>query len=108
VFHWAEGCDERQPVHVLGTGTLMFDTGQLSFDPQQWSHVNVTDLQVALEAARRNLPMYAIARPAEFLQGRLAGDQEDSLFMEMMRDDRIHTALANEVLAISCLDALSP
>jgi hypothetical protein len=99
VFHWAKGYDSREPVHVLGTGTLMFDTRHLCFDPRQWRPVNVTDLQVALEAARRNLPMYAIARPAGFLRG-LGEAQEDSLYLAMRRDDRLHTQLAREILAL--------
>jgi hypothetical protein len=96
VFHFAKACAVREPVHVLGTGTLLFDTHDIRFDPRDWSPPNVTDLQVGLEAAQRSLPLYSIAREAGYL-GAIGEAQSDSLYLAMLRDDRAHTLLARRI-----------
>jgi hypothetical protein len=99
VFNFAESLPQRQPVDILGSGTILFDTKTIKFDPRRWKHKNVTDIQVALEAAKVELPMICVARNKGFVRG-LEEQQQDSLYAELLKDDSTHTMLACELLAL--------
>lgn len=99
VIFFGNSLHRPQTVDALGTGTLMFDTAQLHFDPGAWSIRNKTDLQLAIEAAKRKLPMVCIPRPEGFLTPSQMG-QTDSLYVALQKDDSDHTLLARELQAI--------
>ncbi len=87
---------EARPVDVLGTGTVMFDTGILRFDMRTWPHVNMLDLYFALEAARANLALICLPRRSRYLRP-LEEQQSDSIYARLLRDDSVETALAIEL-----------
>jgi hypothetical protein len=102
---WFAGAlPKARPVDVLGTGTVMFDTGMLRFDMRTWPQVNMADLYFALEAARANLALICLPRQSRYLRA-LEEQQSDSIYARLLRDDSVETALAIELreqLAKSC------
>jgi len=78
---------------VLGCGTIAFDTRVLRFDPRGWAPPNMDDLHVALLCARRGLRRVMIPRPQFWLKA-VQLQQADSIFKQMLRDDRAQTRLA--------------
>jgi hypothetical protein len=96
VFHFAERLHAPKIVDVLGTGTIMFFSGSLSFDVRAWQHVNAGDLCLALEAARFELPLVCLARKQGFLHA-LEENQADSCYAALRRDDTRETALARQL-----------
>jgi hypothetical protein len=96
VFHFAEGLRSQRVVDVLGTGTVMFSSSVLNFDVNTWQHVNMLDVHLALEAARKKLPLVCLPRDQGFLRV-LAGVQPDSNYSALLRDDSIQTALARQL-----------
>jgi len=99
VFDFRAAVRERVEVDAIGTGTLMFDTGFLKPNPRRWTQKNITDLQLAIEAAKNKVPMYRLATKAKFLRA-LDSRQDDSLYTELRNDDTPHTLLARELQAI--------
>jgi hypothetical protein len=99
VFHFTRPLERRLRVDILGSGTTMFDTAVLQFDPRHWRHKNMTDIQLALEAAKVRLPMICVSRRAAFLR-ELEEDQADSVYAKLKKDDSIQTSLALELLAV--------
>jgi len=99
IFHFTGQLKFEQTVDALGTGTTMFDTAVLRFDVRRWPQINMSDLDVAIEAAKSRLPMICVARRRNFLQA-LSNDQPDSIYSAMSRDDSRQTSRALELLAL--------
>jgi hypothetical protein len=99
VFNFANSLQCEQAVDVLGTGTMMFDTVVFRFDVRRWPQLNMSDLNVAVEAAKSGLPMICVARKKYFLFP-LARNQSDSAWRALQKDDSRHTSRALELLAL--------
>lgn len=99
VLHFARSLPKPRRVDVLGTGTLMFDTGALRFDARSWDRPNVLDLRVAQLAADARLPMICVKRGAGELQA-LAENQPDSCYAALVEDDSYETALAARLMRL--------
>jgi hypothetical protein len=99
VFHFAQPLSRRQQVDVLGSGTMMYDTAVFQFDPLRWQCKDDSDIQLALEAIKRRLPLVCVPRRGGFVQA-LAQDQEDSLFRKLSNDASKQTRLALELQAL--------
>ena len=99
LFHFTGELKFEQTVDVLGSGTIIFDTAVLRFDVRRWPHINMSDLDVAIEAAKSRLPMICVARKRNFLQA-LGNEQPDSIYSAMTRDDLRQTSRALELLAL--------
>jgi hypothetical protein len=100
LFHFSEALPQRQPVDMLGTGTILLDTATLRFDPRRWQDGNVTDVHLALEAAKIALPLICVSRKKNFIRA-LEEHQDHSLYAELLKDDSMHTMLACELLALT-------
>ena len=85
-----------QKVDVIGSGAMAFSPKKLRFDVKQWRHINTTDLQFALEAKRRGLPLYSIARKRDWARFLQKG-QPDSIYNKLIKDDSRQTVLAREL-----------
>jgi len=99
VFHFKKGLDAPRVVDALGTGTVMFSTGHLRFDVDTWPYVNCADICLALEAAKAKVPLICLKRDAAFLRS-LEGNQPDSCYSALKRDDSRHTLLAQHLIAM--------
>ena len=99
VIHFGDALPSRRVVDALGTGTLMFNTGVLKFDPRHWPQKNKTDLQFAIEAAKSSLPMVCVERPGKFLRP-LQENQADSIYASSLKEGSERTILALELQAI--------
>jgi hypothetical protein len=99
VFYLADSLQCELAVDILGTGTMMFDTAVFRFDVRRWPQLNMSDLNVAVEAAKSGLPMICIAREKNFLFP-LEVNQPDSAYRALTKDDSRHTSRALEVLAL--------
>jgi hypothetical protein len=97
VIHFSRALGQSERVDLLGSGTTMFDTAVLKFDPRHWRHKNVTDIQLAVEATKIGLPMMCITRNEGFVRP-LEQEQEDSLYAKLLRDDSTVTTLARSLL----------
>jgi peptidoglycan/xylan/chitin deacetylase (PgdA/CDA1 family) len=99
VFHFADALYYDRAVNVLGTGTMMFDTAVFRFDVRNLGQLNMTDLNVAVEAARSGLPMICVARMRNFLLA-LEEGQSGSIYSRLEKDDSRQTSRALELLAL--------
>lgn len=88
-----------EPVDVLGTGAVIFSRQQLQFDVRDWPLVSMSDLGLALEAARVGLPMISMARRRHTLIS-LGSRQADSLYVARQRDDSYQTRLGRILLEL--------
>jgi hypothetical protein len=98
-FQYSAALNESRSVDVLGTGAVLFSSQMLSFDVREWPFTNMVDLGLALEAAKRGMPLIALARRRKSVWT-LAGDQPDSIRAALRRDDTRQTALAHELLRV--------
>ncbi len=99
VFHFTESLKDDRLVDIVGTGTCMFHSDVLKFDPHSWSHVNACDLHLAIEAQRQRIAVVCNARPANMLIP-LEENQPDSLYCAVSKDDSAETALARELQSL--------
>nr|WP_176704630.1 hypothetical protein [Candidatus Magnetococcus massalia]CRH08300.1 protein of unknown function [Candidatus Magnetococcus massalia] len=106
VCHYSSILEKETSVDVIGTGAAAFSTATLSFDLEQWPKVSMTDLGVAIAAAKANIPMLCIAREHPMVIN-LEECQQDSLFVARNRDDRLQTQLGQELIRIR-QQAVSP
>jgi hypothetical protein len=99
VSHYAFPLPCATVVDLVGTGAAMFSSTALKFDVRGWPRVSMADIGLAMEAARRELPMISIARNGPLVIN-LAEGQPDSLYLARLKDDSHQTALAMQLLAM--------
>ena len=99
VFAFKDPLAEPTPVDVLGSGTVMFHTAHFSFDVRHWSEINMTDLQLAIEARRAGVSMRCLPRVAGYLQP-IAVQQPDSIYANLLKDDSRQTRLAQTLQSL--------
>lgn len=93
-FHASRALARLERCHVLGTGTLAYDTSRCRFGRGDFPVANMADLWFAVAAARRGIELWAVPREAPWLTMLPA---HGTLF-ERFRGDAEHlTALANRV-----------
>lgn len=97
VYHFAKRLNEDVEVDILGSGTILFETKYLRFDPREWKFRNVTDLTFALEAEKRRLKRIAVRRGKNYLKS-IEENQEDSIWRKISQDDSIKTLLSKQLL----------
>jgi hypothetical protein len=97
VQNFADKLDIDVGVDALGTGTIAFHTGRFRFDQRQWPLVNVTDLMIAIEAVKQEVPRICIRRPLGFLRP-LQENQADSVSQRLACDDRQATEIMRAAL----------
>jgi glycosyltransferase involved in cell wall biosynthesis len=64
-FKWKNVVEQR--VHILGTGTMLFNRKQIHLLPQ-FSYPNMADIWIAKFMASNGVPLYAVARPDGWLK----------------------------------------
>ncbi|MCC6827537.1 MAG: hypothetical protein IT550_04840 [Novosphingobium sp.] len=98
-IHFGMKLDSHCHVHELGCGTCAFVSDRLPLDPRRFPAINMDDIIVAIEAQKRGLPRIAIAREARWLMPYTEW-QEDSLWLQALRDDSEQTRHMHELLAL--------
>jgi len=99
IFHFADALECEQAVDTLGSGTIMFDTSVFRFDIRRWQQLNMSDLNVAVEASKSALPLICVAREKNFLVP-IDQVQSDSIFQALEKDSSRQTSRAHELLAM--------
>src|SRR5262245_31819656 len=66
-LNFKEQLETDTDVDELGIGTCAFLSDVFSVDPLEFSHVNMDDIILAIEAERRGLPRIALRRSAGWL-----------------------------------------
>ena len=79
-------------VDELGTGVMAFHSCALDIEPQRWTHPNMADLHLMIEAVRQETPRICARRPVGMATP-LAEDQDDSLYRQSLLDDSAETAM---------------
>ena len=100
VLHRRADQARAEGVDLLGSDSLAFRTSSLRFDVREWPDLNMVDLSFALEARRFGIPLVMIPRPAHWLSA-LDENQEDSIWVGVMRDDARQTELAQELASLA-------
>lgn len=98
-IHFGMKLDNHCHVHELGCGTSAFVSDRLPLDPLRFGDIDMDDVIVAIEAQKRGLPRIAIARQAHWLTPYTEW-QEDSLWLQTLRDDSRQTRRMHELLAL--------
>lgn len=91
VRHFASRLRFDRVFDELGSGTVAFPSGLMSFDPRRWPHGDMDDLMLAIEAERHGIPRIAIHRRRRWLTP-LRESQPDSLWIRALADDSRHSA----------------
>lgn len=99
VLHRRSEQRRAEGVDILGTDSLAFRTSTLRFDVRGWSDVNMVDLSFARTARERAIPLVKIPRASHWMTA-LDENQDDSIWMGVLRDDARQTELAQELVAV--------
>ncbi len=76
----------------LGCGTCAFLSDVMNFDIRTWLYTDANDIQLALEAKRRRLPLVCIKRRSNWLRP-IGEEQPDSIWVKTKADHSRQTAL---------------
>lgn len=96
--YFGSGLWRMKRVDQLGAGTAAFCTDQLYFDVKNWKAFRSNDTCLALEAKRRDLPLWCIPRKKRWLQA-YKDPQEFSIWAEAQKDPSEKTALMRQLLS---------
>src|SRR5262249_9086770 len=103
ILHFKKRLEAPTQVDTLGTGTIAYNTEFVRFNPLAWQIQNSADLLLAIEMKRRNIPLVAIQREANWLQP-IAENQSDSTYRALKSDDSKATYLAQLLAAMPNID----
>jgi hypothetical protein len=90
VIHFGKSLTVDVVVDELGTGTLAFHSRSIQIDSEQWSHTNMSDLTIMIEAIQQKVLRICIRRE-NTLMTPIAENQPDSLYLQSLRDDTIQS-----------------
>jgi hypothetical protein len=99
VLHRRADQERAEGVDLLGSDSLAFRTSTLRFDVRQWPDRNMVDLSFAHTARQRSIPLVKIPRAAHWLSA-LDENQDDSIWIGVLRDDSRQTVLARELMEL--------
>ena len=85
-------------VDVLATNGSVHFVRDLRFDPRKWTHRNQVDLNFMEEALGRGVRFETAARRRNWVRA-LETQQQDSIFLALLRDDSAQTVRANDLLS---------
>lgn len=97
LFHFRKAFGFDAVVDELGTGTIAFHSSALEIDVLRWTHPNMADLHVMIEAVRQEVQRICIRRP-ESMATALEERQPDSLFVKSLNDDTAETAMLRQAV----------
>ena len=100
ITHYNSVLDKSALVDIIGTGAAMFSSSAISFDVEDWSRASMSDLGLSIEAAKRGIPLYSIARKNP-LVATIEEDQTDSLYRARKKDDDLQTKLCKKLLSLN-------
>lgn len=84
-------------LHVMATNGCLWRAGDLQFDLRNWFSINQCDLNFAFEAASRDVRFrLSLKRPRWVTV--LDSGQPDSIYRQLLIDDREQTILANQLI----------
>jgi hypothetical protein len=90
--HFASALKRDMQVDELGCGTCAFLSEALDFDVRAWPYYDANDLQIAMEAKKRGLPLVCIKRRRSWLRP-YAEFQTDSNWTKTLADPSRKSAL---------------
>lgn len=99
LFHFEESLAHLMPVHLLGTGTVLFDQDQWGLDLEEFAKPGMADVWFAAAAALRGAPLFVVPRPSGWVaplssREQLAGSS--ALYFEALLDRSDQTGALRE------------
>lgn len=96
VQHFRRGLSVHLPCHVLGTGTMAYDSRKIKFDYSRWTHNRMVDLHVGVECQRLGIGMVSIPRSNMWLT-EFEQDEDDVSIWESVKKNKI---LQNQMIEV--------
>ena len=95
VFHATAKLDQRQPVHILGTGTVAFHTADLPISIDDFrGPPNMADIYFAIACQKHNVGCVVLPRPNNYLTA-LKTPTGKTIWARYHRQDQQQTELYN-------------
>ncbi len=96
VHLYQRGLSIHLPCHVLGTGTMAYDSRKIKFDHTRWAQHRMVDLHVGVECQRLGVPMITIPRKQGWLSP-FEPEEDDQSIWEHVKQD---TDLQSEMMEV--------
>ncbi len=87
VHLYSRGLSIYIPCHLLGTGTMAYDSRKIKFDYSRWQHRRMVDLHVGVECQRLGVAMITIPREQGWLNP-FEPDEDDESIWESVKKDK--------------------
>src|SRR5690606_8445651 len=68
VFHFSESLQHVMPVHLVGTGTLLFDQSEWNLDFEEFGEPGMADVWFARSAKKRSARLFVVNRDRDWLR----------------------------------------
>ena len=95
LYHCLRRVQEAQPVHVLGTGCLVYHTDTLTLTPEDFPEPNMADIWLAIAAQKQAVPRVVLSHSANWLV-LTHTHQPDSIFDTYHQRDHRQTELVRD------------
>jgi hypothetical protein len=86
VHLYSRGSSVHLPCHVIGTGSMAFDSRQIQFEFEQWDYNRMVDLHVGVESQRKLIPMVSLPRDSNWLSP-FEPEENDISIWESVKED---------------------
>ncbi len=97
VHHYRHGLSIHVPCHVIGTGTMAYDSRKIQFDYTRWSQQRMVDLHVGVDCQRLGIGMVTIPREQGWLSSFEPEEDDESIWEHAKRDTTLQTEMMNVV-----------
>jgi glycosyltransferase involved in cell wall biosynthesis len=97
VHLYQRGLSVHLPCHLIGTGTMAYDSRKIKFDHTRWSQQRMVDLHVGVECQRLGIGMVTIPREQGWLSPFEAEEDDESIWEHVKRDTTLQTEMMEVV-----------
>ena len=97
VNHYNHGLSIHLPCHVMGTGTMAYDSRKIKFDYTRWSQQRMVDLHVGVECQRLGIGVVTVPREQGWLSSFEPEEDEESIWEHAQRDTTLQTEMMEVV-----------
>ncbi len=97
VHLYSRGLSIHLPCHIIGTGTMAYDSRKIKFDYTRWSQQRMVDLHVGVDCQRLGIGMVTIPREQGWLSPFEPEEDDESIWKHVKQDTTLQTQMMEVV-----------
>jgi len=101
VHLYSRGLSVHLPCHVMGTGTMAFDSRKINFNHETWDHNKMVDLHVGVDCQKMRVPIVTIPRRNQWLRSFEVEESDVSIWQTVKSDTALQKQMVEVLMRVA-------